>query len=789
MLQIVSNCVGGAWVGSAAESQPGGGEGVSWGVETSWPWPPWATLLFAAVAVGVVVALYLRQSGKASRARRLALATIRLTLVAIAALMIAQIALTKQVTAPPELVVLVDDSLSMTIVDRIDRPERSSQSDASNAESTRWDLLRALLSARDGELLRQMAETHRLRVVFLSGKDKSGPGIENIVAEVEAAEPQGAGTRLGEAILAAVDASVKPAAIVALTDGINTDGPSLAEAAERARLRGAPLWFIGVGGDRPLGDLKLSNLTVDEVVFRGDMVNFECTLSSVGFDGRAATVVLREKGSPKTLAKVDVAVADERPVRVLIPFRPDRVGCFEYVVEALSPGKELSEENNRQSRTVEVREEKIRVLLIAGRPDFEFRYLRNLLERDESMLLHTILQDADPEYAEQDAAALGDFPRRDELFDYDVAIVGDADPAMLGADALRGLAEFVDRPSKGGSIVFIAGTRYMPTAYCNTPLERLMPFDARRIVRTDGGDVATEGFVARPTDLGLAFPSMQLGDDLAETKRIWAALPRLYWLLDLPEAKTDSRVLLENPSQTGRDGRPLPVALLRYVGAGKVLFHATDETWRWRYRGNERYYARYWKQTVRWLSRAKLAEADDKVALTTDRREYEQGESVWLRANFVDERLAPAEDDGVTAAIELPDGGTERIVLRRTSNRRGAFQAALDRPAPGAYRAWIVVPELKTGRPAVEFTVSPPATEFARTRMDAVAMRRVAELSGGRFFDLESADRLASLLPPGRRTPVATLPPTPFWNRWPVLTLFLGLLVVEWGLRKRCGMV
>ena len=73
--------------------------------------------------------------------------------------------------------------------------------------------------------------------------------------------------------------------------------------------------------------------------------------------------------------------------------------------------------------------------------------------------------------------------------------------------------------------------------------------------------------------------------------------------------------------------------------------------------------------------------------------------------------------------------------------------------------------------------------------MDAAAMRSAAEISGGRFYTFDTADRLLGDLPPGRQVPIESLPPRPLWNRWPVLALFLGLLIAEWILRKRRGMV
>ena len=220
------------------------------------------------------------------------------------------------------------------------------------------------------------------------------------------------------------------------------------------------------------------------------------------------------------------------------------------------------------------------MLLAQAGPSFEFRYLRNVLERDDTIELHTVLQDADLEHAEQDKAALRMFPeRRDDLFAYDVIILGDLNPALLSTSAMQSLAAFVDQPGKGGALVLIAGPKYMPLAYRDTPLARLMPIDPGGVRLPDPNQPITEGFKLKPTELGLAGPAMQLGDSPAETQAIWQNLPDLYWFAEVQDLKPGARVLAEHPTRTTRDGRPLPIFVMQYVGAGKVLFHATDETW------------------------------------------------------------------------------------------------------------------------------------------------------------------------------------------------------------------
>ena len=213
---------------------------------------------------------------------------------------------------------------------------------------------------------------------------------------------------------------------------------------------------------------------------------------------------------------------DGQPQQVRLSYRPTKVGQFEYVVEVQPQEGERQTENNRLAQTVQVRKEKIRVLLVQAYPSFEFRYLRNMLERDETISLHTVLQDADLEHAEQDASALRAFPlRRDELFAYDVVILGDANPALLSSTGLQNLADFVDQPAKGGALVLIAGPSFMPAAYRHTPLGAAAAFLGRRRSIPQSGRRGHQGFVVQPTDLGLADPAMQLGDTPEETAAIW----------------------------------------------------------------------------------------------------------------------------------------------------------------------------------------------------------------------------------------------------------------------------
>ena len=112
------------WLERLLGIEPGPGEGTVWSLENRWPWPPWVTLLAAVAAVVFVAAIYLREGRQAGGRYRAMLAVMRLAIIALVLGMIAQFAFSFQRTGLPYVAVLVDDSLSMTIVDRYEEPLR-----------------------------------------------------------------------------------------------------------------------------------------------------------------------------------------------------------------------------------------------------------------------------------------------------------------------------------------------------------------------------------------------------------------------------------------------------------------------------------------------------------------------------------------------------------------------------------------------------------------------------------------------------------------------------------------
>jgi hypothetical protein len=784
------------------------GEGATWQLDSAWTWAPWVTLVAVALAVAWTVTLYSREQSAAGRAYRGLLVALRLFALAALLIMLAQWAVAVRLTGPPAIAVIFDRSASMSIADRYDDTELAARvaerlSSAGLSDATRLNLAKLVATESDGRWLEQLAERYRLDVYL------AAEGVERLPRSSDVAEPvarlrevtaEGAGsqaTRLGDAVrrVLADYRGNPPAAIVLLTDGVTTAGPPLADAAQDARNKGVPLVSVGLGSDESPRDVELVDVLVDDAVFVGDLVSFQIQLKASGLEGESARVTLRRAAESETepLAEETVTLpATGQSLSLQLVDRPATAGDAAYLIEVAARDDETDVENNRQRRVVAVREAKIRVLIVQGYPNYEFRYLKSLLERDSTIDLATYLQDSDPDFAEQDKTALRTFPvGRDEIFSYDVIVVGDVDPRLVPRSVWQHLRAFV--VEKGGGLAFVAGPRYLPWMYQdNSDVRTLLPVELEGLRRPVGDDPPEEiarGFAVRPTALGRLAPAMQLGDSTSASERMWQQLAPQYWLVPFASLKPAAQVLAtaSGPLGDGANRAPLPLVTFQFVGAGRVLLHAIDSTWLWRRGIGETVFARYWVQTVRYLARGKLTGGRG-VQLSTDRREYRRGESVQLRARFADPRLAPAAEN-VTLSITARGRTRQQVSLRRNAAADGIFEGTLGELAEGSYQVLLSEPQLPGEPPEAQFVVVAPPGEFARPEMDRAALTAAAEATGGRFYTLSDAGRLVDELPAGRRVPLENLPPIPIWNRWWLLSVFLICLTGEWILRKRKGML
>ncbi|MBY0586284.1 VWA domain-containing protein [bacterium] len=764
------------------------GEDTQWSLRYALGWPDWLFVLFVAGAVALVVGIYWTEA-KQHRARyRLTLALLRILSIGLIVVMLGGLELIIDRTGLPYLVLMLDDSESMSVRDQPTGQQSSGQT------LPRLERVIESLSADNAQPLRQLTKQHKLQLYTHSGMARlvgtyvDEKEVDQLLIDLKQIQAKGPESKIGTNVRSVLNTlrGTPPSAVVLLTDGISTQGESLAQAAQYAARKSTPIFTVGVGDPGEMRDWEVRDLLVDDTVFVGDLVTFQVKLSGRGMPGESATIQLKRKDLPSAIDEKTVRVPEGVDhVDVELSFRPTEPGSEQYEVVVPIDPREPIQDNNRVERRVEAIKEKVKVLYVESYPRYEFRFLKSLLEREETVDLSVLLADADPEYLEEDRVAVGFFPTtREELNKFDVILIGDIAPSLFSAAQVEFLREFVR--VKGGGIFFVAGPQANPKAFRDTPLEELLPID----LESPSGTLASgtqEEFHPRLTTAGKVSPIFRFGADEAESTSIFEQLPGAYWYVPVGRAKPAASVLAEHPTAQV-DGRPVPILATQFFGAGRTIFQGFTGTWRWRNRVEDLYFARYWIQSVRLLSRSKLLGKNRAVEMLVDRRRYRRGDPVQITVRVLDESLLATGEGKMEVSIDRADGTTRTVGLARRGDGQPIFEGLYQQTDDGQYRVRLTSPAVEKLEP-IEFTVLPPPGELDRVQMNEPELRAVAAMTRGTYHPLDELGKLFAELPPGRKVSLHTDPPIELWNKWPMLLLLVGLLTTEWILRKRKSLI
>ena len=81
----------------------------------------------------------------------------------------------------------------------------------------------------------------------------------------------------------------------------------------------------------------------------------------------------------------------------------------------------------------------------------------------------------------------------------------------------------------------------------------------------------------------------------------------------------------------------------------------------------------------------------------------------------------------------------------------------------------------------------PDSEEFQSLEPNPQLMKEIADQTGGQVIDIDSLEQFVSGLE-YREVPVMETVSNPWWHRWTVFSLAIGLLIGEWGLRRWKGL-
>ena len=573
-------------------------------------------------------------------------------------------------------------------------------------------------------------------------------------------------------------------ALVIISDGNNNGVLDPAEAAKHA---GIPVYTISAGPQKKGVDVAVRSISAGELGFTGMQSTVTVNISGANASGRTVRVALKADGI-EFGSKEAVLQDDGLETAVKFEVTPKDTGLVRYRAEVKPLPGEEDKSNNSAECEVRVLKEKVRILYLSGHPNYEYRFLRQVLKTNPNyeMVSFILLRGINNVMAfPEDQLTLIPFPVTElftrDLPQFDIVILESFPYSeYMPSKMFDSLARLVTE--RGGALLMMGGDQsFGRGGYAATPLADLLP------VTLDGPselyDTAPYRMIPEQHPLNSLSYSKD-GDAL-----LWKSMAELSDINVAAASKPGAVVLGRHPVIKSKSGEFAPVLAAWQKGRGRVMACMTGSTWRWAMgTGQETssgLYARYWQGLFNWLSGVPDVK---QVKIASDKKSYAKNETVRLSVSVLDEHYRYENAATVALSVSDPDGKKAREVCRLSGN--GIYECSVAGEVPGKYsfEASVYKQGKELGKDACTAEVTGSLSEETDIYLNETLLSEIAKKSGGEYLNAASGKPFLLKIDPETEETVSKTRKA-LWDS-PVLFLFAALILCgEWYVRRTSGML
>ncbi len=559
-----------------------------------------------------------------------------------------------------------------------------------------------------------------------------------------------------------------------------------------------PIYAVGYGASSLSTaslDLSVEDLRVDAIVFEKKLVPLTCKVRAQGASGKKIRVRIlvedrngkrvNESGDLKPAPATQQAktvrefemTQDSETLAIELSFVPLSAGELKIAVEVEPAENELLLRNNRRETILTVKKGGLNVAYFdQARP--EQSRIRMVNGADKIQL----------DFQEVRAGKFSGQTKFDPTWfqrgRYDIYIIGDVRAEWFGAENLRQLAA---RLEEGVGLLMIGGLQNFATGgYATTLLADWLPVQLDPSEFRPAGTVNVNAQLPGdvkliPTERGLKEYVMQLGAG-EKNRSLWLELPALEGANRLKPRHDLVRVWAETTDKH-------PLLLVNEVGRSRVAAFGGDTTWLWCLDGKVELQQRFWRQMILWLAR-KEADTDQPVWVKVEPRNYAPGGTASLSFGARAADGSPLHDAEFQVEVTKPDGKIEKLTPRQSNDENSAEFS--NTSVPGDY--WVRTIAKRKGEllPYMAYTrfiVDARDLELDYPSADYEFLKELSSLSGGLSIKPEELGSLMERLKQTKFNALTRIQVIPLWDNWWLLVVFVGLMTIEWTLRKKHGLV
>jgi len=534
-------------------------------------------------------------------------------------------------------------------------------------------------------------------------------------------------------------------ALVLATDGLYNQGSDPQYEAKNFK---TTIYTIALGDTIAKRDLLIGNVNYNKTAFLGNDFEIEVLAEAYQSKGENIRLSATEDGRQVAAQNIPISSNDFHKV-VTLKLNADKKGIRKFIISIAPVKNEISTQNNTETIYVDVLDAREKILLLYEGPHPDISVIRQAIESNKN-------------------------------YEVKASLVSDVAAVKPGEYGLVILYQVADA---GNSAVENLLKSKVPVWYMVGAQTSLPAFNAeQKFIRISSGRQEMQEVFAQPT---VDFTAFTLSDS---TKRKIAAFPPLLAPFGNYSSPPAGSTLLKQ--RIGSVETSYPLLAFADEGGRRIGVLTGEGIWRWQLAeyeafGNHHALEELFGQGVQYLT----ANANhQRFIVYPAKRVFDEGENVILNAELYNDALELTNTPDVRIDLKSEAGKNYSFLFTRTGQ---SYQLDAGTLPIGEYTyAASAKNGAKQFNTSGQLTVRPLNLEARQSAANHGLLRTIAKQSGGQMLYPNQINSLADLIRKNENIKTVVYEDKHYSDiidvKW-VFILILGLLSLEWFLRKREG--
>ena len=600
------------------------------------------------------------------------------------------------------------------------------------------------------QIIYDISKKNTLTNLF-SFSDKVNP-IEN----PNVLNSDGSSTDLGEVLNHIQLSQDDLAGAIIITDGQNNRGIDPQNSTKNIKV---PVFTLGIGESKPLIDLNIESVDAPTVAIKGENVNINVIVHSLGEINEKVNVMLfsREKMIGSKFQNIS-GKGSRNEARFII--NPINLGENEYIVKVSSLAEEINIDNNQQKFFITILKDRYKVALITGAPSFNTSVIKEYINKYPRVELDHFVRSKDG-YSPQ-LKLFWSRPYQLIIFD------------NYPIDALKTRTQKIFSKkiaSEKASLLWILGQNVTKKT-----AQTLTPFFHLDLIK-ENFNVDKKSWYFTEELIKSNFIQGLLTNNNGDFSDIFPPIITPY--------EFNSKHNEVYPIAYHESNEAIPVLFMGEVkNIRSIVWTSNDfSTIKYNISNSNNSFNEIWSKLFSWLLKTG---GDKNLYFRLNKESYQQGEEIMISGSSIKDNTVINNQAFITVAKDNNEINSFELRFNPETLRwEGNFWA----PEPGDYNYKIIIQDgsADTMQQEGKFIVEKSQVELNQVALNSPLLEIISNSTEAKYYPWQFRSSLVDKIEPIERKRKINKSIIFNENRWVMIALII-LLTVEWIFRKRIGL-